>query len=126
MRGDPIFPWPTNIERRELLAEDLQGEWIAYTTDEVYFLDIQVPADSPYRISFTVRSGSEIGKTEIRREGLAYWGRHVFWGHVSMDGEHYTQMVIFREQGILKMRIELPHQQGYFDVELQRAPWNIK
>lgn len=120
---DPIFPWPTSMERGELLAEDIQGEWVGYGNDEkVYFVIFTVDPETNYRVSIVI----ETLDGEPERKGLGYWGRHVFWGHISMDRERYTRMVLYRERGSLQMRIENKLQDGYVDMRLERAPWNLQ
>lgn len=121
----PVFPWPTGIETREMVAEDLNGDWVAYTTSglETFYVHFETESVSPYRISVLVKPTNIVGDDERTRIGLGYWGRHLFWGHISMDGERYTRMVIYREEGILKMRIEKPSRGGYFDLRLERWPW---
>lgn len=121
---DPIFPWPTGIERKELLAEDLNGDWLAYSDlgAETFYIHFEIETTSPYRVSVLVKPTNLVNDSKTR-VGLGYWGHHLYWGHISMDGERYTRMVVYREQGVLKMRIEKPFKQGYFDMHLERWPW---
>lgn len=120
---DPIFPWPTSIERRDLNADDIAGEWIG-TTDmdgRVYFVTFNLEKDTLYRINVSV----ELAEQDDVRHGLGYWGGNVFWGHLALDGERYTQMLIYRQEGLIKMRIE-KYREGYFDLKLERAPWDLR
>ena len=122
---DPIFPWPTGIETRQLIAEDITGDWVAYAYSglDTFYIHFDSEASGPYRIQVLVKPTNQAHEDGKPRIGIGYWGRHLFWGHISMDGERYTRMVIYREHGVMKMRIEKPFKQGYYDLHLERWPW---
>lgn len=122
---DPIFPWPTGIETRTLVPEDISGDWVAYayTGNDTFYVHIQADESVQYRIQVLVKPTNRAHDDGKPRLGIGYWGRHLFWGHISMDGERYTRMVIYRDHGVLKIRIEKPFKQGYYDLRLEKWPW---
>ncbi len=117
--GDgPIVPWPTSIvNKHELLFEDLRGEWVGYSQNTLWFVNIDYNFSSPDGLaSIEIRSSALF--TTYGFGWLQNWEK-VFWGEVTMDDNHKTSFIIYKDTEGTKLRMG-KNSKSYFDVILYR------
>lgn len=114
----PIFPWPTSVgPKHELLFEDLRGEWVGYSQNTLWFVNIDYNFSSPDGLAaIEIRSSALF--TTYGFGWLKSWEK-VFWGEVTMDDNHKTSFIIYKDTEGTKLRMG-KNAKSYFDVILYR------
>lgn len=118
--GDgPIVPWPTNVERQEIIAEDLHGTWVAYGDNTLWFVTIAMDAQDAKRVNIDIESN---GLFTGKASGWMYSGKKLFWGTVQMDDRHASGVVVYRDSHGIKMRIYSRNLKKVQELQLFAAP----
>lgn len=111
--GDgPIVPWPTSVSLQNITCEDLQGEWVAYSHNTIWFVNLEMRPDA---IS-TVRITSNALFTH-KATGWLEAGDRLFYGKLAMDHKHIYNVIVFRDREGTKVRV-IQGPQKYFDLKL--------
>lgn len=116
--GDgPIVPWPTSVNRQDLLFEDLKGEWVAYSHNSLWFIKIEYDYSSPEGLAKIEVKSSELF-TSYAVGWLQSWNR-IYWGELVMDKNHKVTFIAYKDAEGTKIRIGKDSRQ-YFDLKLYR------
>lgn len=115
--GDgPIVPWPTTALER-ISAEDLQGEWVAYTDDSVWLIRVW-PMNLNVGASYLEMESAAL----FTRQAFAwlYCAGNVVWGTLIMDDNHEANFLIYKDHEGTKMRLNKGRGR-YIDIKLYRT-----
>lgn len=114
----PTVPWPTSIvNKHELLFEDLRGDWIGYSQNSLWFVHIDYNFSSPEGLaSIEIRSNALF--TSQAFGWLRSWDK-IFWGEVTMDDNHKTAFILYKDGDGTKLRIG-KNAKTYYDIKLYR------
>lgn len=114
----PVFPWPTSIvNKHELLFEDLRGDWIGYSNNSLWFVNIDYNFSSPEGLaSIEIRSNALFTSQAVG--WLQSWDK-IFWGEVTMDDNHKTSFILYKDGDGTKLRIG-KSAKTYYDIKLYR------
>nr|WP_295905721.1 hypothetical protein [uncultured Bdellovibrio sp.] len=116
--GDgPTVPWPTSIDRESIFTEDLQGEWVAYGHNSVWYINIDQKDMEPERSSIQIQSAALFTR---KASGWFLSADRIFYGKLKMDENHETAFVIFRDYEGTKLRIATGSHR-FLDLKLYRT-----
>lgn len=116
--GDgPIVPWPTSVVREDICIEDIQGEWVAYAHNSIWFINIQQKDMEPERSSIEIKSAALFTR---QAAGWLMSADRIFWGELTMDATHRSAFVIFKDADGTKLRLAKGNGR-YLDLKLYRT-----
>lgn len=113
--GDPVIPWPTFVSLTPVTCEQLQGDWVAYDHNSIWFVNLEM------------REGDALSTLRIKSNALfthkaTGWleaDGPLFYGKIAMDPTHFYDVIVFRDLDGTKIRI-IKGPQKYFDLKLYR------
>lgn len=111
--GDgPIVPWPTSVSLHNITCEDLQGEWVAYSHNTIWFVNLEMRPDA----LSTIRMTSNALFTH-KAKGWLEPGDRLFYGKLAMDSNHIYDVIVFRDSEGTKIRV-IQGANKFFDLKL--------
>lgn len=115
--GDgPIVPWPTSL-REDILMEDIQGSWIGYIHNSIWFVDIH-PAIG--RDDSAVIRVASMALFTHKAEGLLNSQGGLFMGEIVMDENHRASLLIFKDGDGTTLRMAEKNNR-FHDIKLYKT-----
>lgn len=114
--GDPTVPWPTNDSLQVLSKDYLNGEWMAFSHNSVWYLNFD--CDSANELTL-LSMQSQALFTHKARGFLEVTDNRLYFGKIVMDANHIYSAIVFRDHEGTKVRIVKTPQQ-YFDLKIYR------
>ncbi|MDG0817394.1 hypothetical protein [Bdellovibrio svalbardensis] len=114
---DPISPpWPVSISTMPLEMEDLPGEWVAYSHNTIWFIQIEMNANGRGLAAIHIQSNAV--RTH-KVDGWLAFHKNSLAGEILFDGHASKQIMIFRDSEGTKLRISAPGDR-YYDLKLYK------
>lgn len=114
--GDPTIPWPTSANLQSLSMDYLNGEWVAFSHNTVWYLNFDCRPDDQLTL-LHIQSGALF--THKARGFLEVDSDRLYYGKIVMDANHIHDAIVFRDKEGTKVRI-IKSSQQYFDLKLYR------
>ncbi len=115
--GDPISPpWPVSISTMPLDMQELPGEWVAYSHDTIWFIQIELNANGRGLAAIHIQSNA------VRTHKVDGWlapHENSLAGEIFLDGTRRNQIMIFRDKEGTKLRLSAPSD-NYYDLKLYK------
>ncbi|MBV2169981.1 MAG: hypothetical protein KUL82_14855 [Bdellovibrio sp.] len=116
--GDgPIVPWPTSINRQNITSEELIGNWVTFSHNTIWFLEV-TPDDGIEGVLYLSLKSNAL--FNHKATGYVFPDERIFWGDLIMDKNHISRIAIFRDRDGLKLRIS-SKQDTFHDLKLYRV-----
>lgn len=114
---DPISPpWPVSISTMPLEIESLPGEWVAYSHNTIWFIQIELNANGRGLASIHIQSNA------VRTHNVSGWMEQLqnsLAGEIDFDGDRSSKIMIFRDNEGTKLRVSASGG-GYYDLKLYK------
>ncbi|QDK37472.1 hypothetical protein [Bdellovibrio sp. NC01] len=115
--GGPITPpWPLSISTAPLDIETLPGEWVAYSHNTIWFLQIELNANGRGLAAIHIQSNA------IRNHKVDGWlapDQNALIGEILVDENRSQKIMIFKDKDGTKLRIAAGGN-GYYDLKLYK------
>lgn len=116
--GDgPIVPWPTSVTRQNITSEELLGNWVTFSHNTIWFLEVTPDKGIEGVLYLTLKSNALFTH---QGSGYVFPDERIFWGDLIMDKSHVSRIAIFRDQEGVKLRISAKPN-SYYDLKLYRV-----
>lgn len=112
---DPVIPWPTSVTLRPLSLDELQGNWVAYSDNSIWFIELEMRPDNALS---TIRMKSNALFTK-KATGWLEFDHEMFFGKIAMDSKHIYNVIVYKDSDGTKIRI-VQTRYKYFDLKLYR------
>jgi hypothetical protein len=111
---DPVFPWPFDVPRCQMDAEDIAGKWVAYDHGVTWFVTFASP-------SLTNRPSLIVvvpnGDHNHQKQGVLLNLESTYFGQVALSSKNSMYVFVYQTGDGLKLRVA-ESENDYYDLRL--------